>query len=67
MIYHCKTCINRKNCPQNQKQYKALCQKIKRLLKKKKYHCFYCLRLRCDYYIADKNEQILSCVPSTKE
>ena len=64
MIYCCKDCINRVNCPQNQKQYQALCRKIGRLIKKKSYHCFYSLRLKCDYFVADRGE--VYCCPVCK-
>ena len=67
MIHHCENCINRNNCPENQKQYKALCKKIKKLIKKKKYHCYYSLHLKCDYWIADKNETLFVGIPNTKE
>lgn len=67
MIYHCENCINKHNCPENQKQYKSLCKKIKKVIKKKKYNCFYVLKLICDYWQPDTSDSLLSCVPSNKE
>ena len=53
MIHKCEDCKNRHDCPENKKQYEALCKAVEKLEKKKKYHCWYSLKLRCDYWVGD--------------
>ena len=53
MYYKCENCVNRYNCPENQTQYRKLCKAIDKLTKKKKYHSYYSLTIKCDYWIAD--------------
>lgn len=53
MIHKCEDCKNRQDCPENQKQYRALCRALEKLEKKEKYHCYYSLKLKCDYWIGD--------------
>lgn len=62
MIYKCENCINNDKCPENQTQYKQLCDAIEILINDSDYHCYYSLNLKCDYYIPDKG-QIPSDIP----
>lgn len=55
MIKKCKTCVNNDNCTENQKQYKRLYKKIKKIIKPK-CNCFYFLNLQCDYYVKLQKE-----------
>ena len=61
--YKCENCINRHNCPENQSQYKKLCSAIDKLTKKREYHSYYSLTIKCDYWIADEStmEQEVYC------
>jgi hypothetical protein len=57
MIYRCIDCVNRENCPENQKEYMALCDEIDNILKFDckggKFHCYFSLNLKCDYFVED--------------
>lgn len=63
MIYRCENCVNRHKCPENQSQYKKLCSAIEELTKRKEFNCYYSLKLKCDYWVADNSimEQELPC------
>lgn len=48
MIYKCENCTNNEGCPENQKEYKLLCQATEAI--GKGFHCWFTLNLKCDYY-----------------
>jgi hypothetical protein len=54
MIYKCENCINDAGCLEHKKQYKALCKAVEKQLKHDrvggKHHCWFSLKLKCDYY-----------------
>ena len=58
MIYYCDNCVNRNDCPENQEQYKKACQIMAATLYEIEHnpetHCFYSARMKCDYWIEDK-------------
>ena len=57
MIYRCKYCKNRHDCPENKEQYERTCKTIGDIARAidelPDYHCYYSLSLRCDYWSED--------------
>ena len=57
MIYYCDDCVNRFDCPENQEQYQNLVDLISGITyninRDPKYHCYYSLKLKCDYWVKD--------------
>ena len=63
MIYRCEHCVNRYSCPENKEQYTKTCDIIetvaKGIDKLKECHSFYSLTIKCDYWIYDKELNIM--------
>ena len=57
MIYRCENCKSRNNCYENKEQYERTCKTVediaKAIDKLPDYHCYYCLSIKCDYWVCD--------------
>lgn len=65
MIYKCKDCASRENCPQDKAQYTALAKVVEAVLKldrEDEFRSWFTLTMKCDYFCPDKtNEERHSC------
>ena len=63
MIFSCEDCINRNNCPENKEQYERTCNTLRDVArgldKLPEYHSYYSLEIKCDYWVKDKEIEVL--------
>lgn len=64
MVYRCKDCVNRNNCPENKEQYTRLGEATESIIHeldtKPEYHCWFSFTLKCDYYIHDTSMNFIT-------
>ena len=62
MIYRCKHCKNRHDCPENKEQYEKTCDIASAFMRGigslPDYHSYYSWSLKCDYWYEDRETYV---------